>query len=287
MRARLLKEVFGYAAFRGAQEEIVDHVVGGGDALVLMPTGGGKSLCYQVPALLRAGHRRRRLAADRADAGPGRRAATRPACAPRSSTRRSTPTSAARSSASCWRGELDLLYVAPERAADAALPATLDSLHERGRSRCSRSTRRTASRQWGHDFRAGVPAAVACCTSASRACRASRSPPPPTRRRAREIVERLELERRARLRRQLRPAQHPLHASSRRTTPRAQLLRFLRDEHAGEAGIVYCLSRKKVEETAAWLHERGRRARCPTTPAWTPRTRARSTRTASCARTAS
>ena len=73
--AQVLHDVFGYPAFRGPQAEIVEHVAAGGDALVLMPTGGGKSLCYQMPALLRDGHGRRRLAADRADAGPGRRAA--------------------------------------------------------------------------------------------------------------------------------------------------------------------------------------------------------------------
>ena len=82
----ILNEVFGYPAFRGQQGEIVEHVAGGGDCLVLMPTGGGKSLCYQIPALVRRGRlrrRHRRFAADRADAGSGGRAAPKSACARR------------------------------------------------------------------------------------------------------------------------------------------------------------------------------------------------------------
>ena len=77
-----LHRVFGYDTFRGSQQEIIEHVVGGGDALVLMPTGGGKSLCYQIPALVRAGVGRGDLAAHRADAGPGRRPAPRSAYGP-------------------------------------------------------------------------------------------------------------------------------------------------------------------------------------------------------------
>ena len=80
----VLHDTFGHREFRGAQREIVDHMIGGGDALVLMPTGGGKSLCYQIAGADARRHRRRGLTADRFDAGPGRRAARRLACAPRS-----------------------------------------------------------------------------------------------------------------------------------------------------------------------------------------------------------
>ena len=200
-----LKQVWGYDAFRGHQEAVIETVLAGGDALVLMPTGGGKSLCYQVPALVRPGvglvvsplialmqDQVDALAAARGARGvPEHHARRRPRRA-RSRRRGST-------------GGLDLLYLAPERLLTPR-PARCSTAP---RSRCSRSTRPTACRQWGHDFRPdylglGVLAErwpdvprIALTATADEATR-------------REIATRLHLGEAPALRRQLRPAQHPL-----------------------------------------------------------------------------
>ena len=114
--------VFGYAGSAATRREIVDHLVGGSDCLVLMPTGGGKSLCYQVPAIVRPGHGHRRLAADRADAGPGRRAEAARRARRVPELERSTPRAQREIEQRFVDGALDLLYVAPERLLTAALP---------------------------------------------------------------------------------------------------------------------------------------------------------------------
>ena len=171
-----------------------------------MPTGGGKSLCYQIPALVREGtgvviSPLIALMQDQVDAlaALGVRAAFL------NSTQEPSERRAVESA--YLAGELDLLYLAPERL---RCPRRCAAARPRHASRCSRSTRRTASSQWGHDFRPDYLAARRCCTSAGPTCRGSRSP----RRRPRpphaEIAARLELDRRAAFRRELRPAEHPV-----------------------------------------------------------------------------
>ena len=179
----VLGEVFGYGDFRGAQDEIIDHVTDGGDALVLMPTGGGKSLCYQVPAIVR--HR----------AGQGVAVVVSPLIAlmhdqvgaleeagVHAAFLNSTldGEAAARIEREMMSGRLVLLYAAPERIADAALagPARL-AARARPAVACSRSTRRTASAS-GATTSARTTSSSRCCTSAIPACRGSRSPRPPT-----------------------------------------------------------------------------------------------------------
>jgi ATP-dependent DNA helicase RecQ len=241
----LLQRVFGYPAFRGPQEAIVDHLVEGGDALVLMPTGGGKSLCSQIPALLRDGvgivvSPLIALMQDQVEALEqlGVRAAFLNSSL--------NADAAATVERKLLAGELDLLYVAPERL---LMPGFL-SLLERSRIALFAIDEAHCVSQWGHDFRREyrelnllherwpqVPRIALTATADE-----------PTRR---EIVERLQLE----------DAQQFISSFDRpniryrvvqKDNARKQLLDFLA-AHRDAAGIVYCLSRKKVEETAAFL----------------------------------
>lgn len=244
----LLQTVFGYPSFRGQQEEIIGHVAQGGDALVLMPTGGGKSLCYQIPALLRNGvgivvSPLIALMQDQVDAlaEVGVRAAFL------NSTQ--TMEESNRVEQRMRKGELDLVYVAPERLLTprclALLEASSIALFAIDEAHCVS--------QWGHDFRPeyiqlsalherfpNVPR-IALTATADEQTRA-------------EIAVRLQLQ------------EAPQFISSfdrpniryriiEKANSRQQLLDFIRSEHANDAGIVYCLSRKKVEEVSDFLNE--------------------------------
>lgn len=246
----MLRRVFGYDAFRGFQQEVIDHVVAGGDALVLMPTGGGKSLCYQIPALVRDGvavvvSPLIALMQDQVDALT--------AVGVRAGFLNSTQTLDARRrvEAAFLAGELDLLYLAPEALGVRSTLALLD----RGRIGLFAIDEAHCVSQWGHDFRPDylalsmlherwpqVPriALTATATSATRT----------------EIATRLKLD----------DARHFVASFDRpniqyrivpKHEPRKQLLALLRDEHPGDAGIVYCLSRASVDKTAEFLTANG------------------------------
>ena len=243
---KVLQEVFGYPAFRGHQAEVIDHVTGGGDALVLMPTGSGKSLCYQIPALLREGVG---IVVSPLIALMQDQVAALAELGVRAAFLNSTLTGAeaAEVERRTRRGELDLLYVAPERL------LTPRCLELRAQSRLALIAIDEAHcvSQWGHDFRPeylqlallgerfpGVPR-IALTATADAQTRA-------------EIVERLQLgAARAFVSSFDRP--NIRYRIVEKDDARRQLLDFIRAEHAGEAGIVYCLSRKKVDETAALL----------------------------------
>ncbi|MHA6763801.1 DNA helicase RecQ [Streptacidiphilus sp. PAMC 29251] len=247
---RVLRRVFGYDAFRGSQQEVVEHVIGGGDALVLMPTGGGKSLCYQIPALVRPGvgvvvSPLIALMQDQVDALR--------ALGVRAGFLNSSQSFDERRlvEAEFIAGELDLLYLAPERL---RVEATVRLL-QRGTISLFAIDEAHCVAQWGHDFRPDylalsslheywpdVPriALTATATAATHA----------------EITSRLGLEN----------ARHFVASFDRpniqyriapKDEPKKQLLSLLRTEHPDEAGIVYCLSRASVDKTAAYLVERG------------------------------
>ena len=243
--AQVLRQVFGYGAFRGPQQEIVDHVVGGGSALVLMPTGGGKSLCYQIPALCRSGVGVvvSPLIALMQDQVEGLRQAGVRAAALNSSLDASEASAVWRS---LEQGELDLLYVSPERLLSpgflerlAALPLALFAIDE---AHCVS--------QWGHDFR---PEYLQLAVLAERFASIPRlaltaTADPRTRE---EIRERLRLqEGRVFLASFDRPNIRYLLRD--KDEPRSQLLAFLADRR-GEAGIVYARSRSRVDRFAADL----------------------------------
>jgi ATP-dependent DNA helicase RecQ len=254
----VLHDVFGYTRFRGAQREVVEHVAAGGDALVLMPTGGGKSLCYQVPAIQR--HR----------AGRGVTVVVSPLIAlmhdqvgaldeigvPAAFLNSSLEGDEARRvERDLMSGKLVLLYAAPERILTPRFLAMLQSLDERGLLSLFAIDEAHCVSQWGHDFREdylglsalheqfpGVPR-LALTATADAHTRA-------------DIVERLQLDG-ARLFVASFDRPNIRYTIVEKEEPRRQLLRFIRDEHEGDAGIVYCQSRKKVEETAAWLNDEG------------------------------
>ncbi len=258
---QVLEDIFGYDSFRGAQREIVEHVSAGGDALVLMPTGGGKSLCYQVPAIAR--HR----------AGMGVAVVVSPLIAlmhdqvgalhelgvPAAFLNSSLEADEARQvERELMAGRLNLLYAAPERILTPRFTGMLESLHERGLLSLFAIDEAHCVSQWGHDFREeylglsmlherfpGVPR-VALTATADDHTRA-------------DIVGRLKLEE-ARLFVASFDRPNIRYTIVEKDEPKKQLLRFIRDEHEGDAGVVYCQSRKKVEETASWLAAEGVRA---------------------------
>ncbi|MFD7458449.1 DNA helicase RecQ [Streptomyces sp. NPDC059868] len=245
-----LHRVFGYEAFRGEQEAVVEHVIAGGDAVVLMPTGGGKSLCYQIPSLVRPGtgivvSPLIALMQDQVDALR--------ALGVRAGFINSTQDFDERRvvEAEFLAGELDLLYLAPERL---RVQATLDLL-SRGKISLFAIDEAHCVSQWGHDFRPDyltlsllgerwpdVPR-IALTATATRATH-------------QEITQRLNMP----------TARHFVASFDRpniqyrivpKADPKKQLLSFLREEHAGDAGIVYCLSRNSVEKTAEFLSRNG------------------------------
>ncbi|MFJ3639077.1 DNA helicase RecQ [Streptomyces sp. NPDC090108] len=245
-----LHRVFGYEAFRGEQGAIIEHVVAGGDAVVLMPTGGGKSLCYQIPSLVRPGtgvviSPLIALMQDQVDALR--------ALGVRAGFINSTQGFDERRTveAEFLAGELDLLYLAPERL---RVEATLDLL-SRGKISVFAIDEAHCVSQWGHDFRPDylslsllgerwpdVPR-IALTATATHATH-------------QEITQRLGMP----------SARHFVASFDRpniqyrivpKADPKKQLLAFLREEHAGDAGIVYCLSRNSVERTAEFLSSNG------------------------------
>jgi ATP-dependent DNA helicase RecQ len=246
----ILQTVFGYTEFRGHQAAIIDDLIQGQDALVLMPTGGGKSLCYQIPALVRPGvgiviSPLIALMQDQVDAllQWGVKAAFLNSSLDAEGVRRVEQAMLA--------GELELLYVAPERL---MMPRFLDLLEQTRVSLFAIDEAHCVS-QWGHDFRPEyvqlsilherfpmIPRVALTATADE-----------PTRR---EIVERLGLA----------DARHYTSSFDRpniryrivqKQNTREQLHLFLETEHRGDAGIIYCLSRKRVEEVAQWLSEKG------------------------------
>ena len=246
----VLAEVFGYAAFRGDQERIVERVASGGDAIVLMPTGGGKSICYQVPALCREGTG---IVISPLVALMHDQVSALQLAGVRAGALNSAMSEADRAEVSraYLAGELELLYLAPERL---SAPGTVDFL-KRGRVALFAIDEAHCVSQWGHDFRPdylrlgelaeawpGVPR-IALTATATEATH-------------REITERL----------QLQQAEHFVSSFDRpniryrieaKGSVRQQLVDFVRREHSAEAGIVYALSRKRVEQAAVWLQEAG------------------------------
>jgi len=254
----ILREVFGYESFRGPQQSIIEHVGAGGDALVLMPTGGGKSLCYQIPAIARqqAGHGitivvSPLIALMHDQVGALHEAGVSAEFLNSTQTLEEAQDIEQR----VRRGDITLLYAAPERLTTPRFLAQLDALHERGLLSLFAIDEAHCVSQWGHDFRpeyraltvlheryAGVPR-MALTATADALTRA-------------DIVERLQLE----------DAQQFVSSFDRpnirytiveKKDASTQLMRFIEREHEGDAGVVYCQSRRRVEEVAEMLLESG------------------------------
>ena len=254
----VLSEVFGYESFRGPQQAIIEHVTSGHDALVLMPTGGGKSLCYQIPAIARQSTGQGitivvspLIALMHDQVGALHEAGVSAAFLNSTLSPDETQTIEQR----LRRGEVTLLYAAPERINTPRFLAQLDALYAQGLLSLFAIDEAHCVSQWGHDFRPeyrsltvlherflGVPR-VALTATADALTRA-------------DIIERLQLE----------DAQLFISSFDRpnirytiveKKDASAQLLRFIEREHEGEAGVVYCQSRKRVEEVAEMLAQTG------------------------------
>ena len=251
---QILRDTFGYASFRGAQQAIVDHLVGGGDALVLMPTGGGKSLCYQIPALMRQGvgvivSPLIALMQDQVDA-------LKQLGVPAAFLNSSLEAEEAREvSRQLMHGELKLLYVAPERLMTEGFLNLLERLQQDNRIALFAIDEAHCVSQWGHDFRPEYRALTVLHERFPNVPRIAltATADTPTRmkssnawhwNRANQFVSSFD-----------RP--NIRYRVTLKDNARKQLQTFLETEHPDDAGIVYCLSRKKVEETAAWLKEQG------------------------------
>jgi ATP-dependent DNA helicase RecQ len=250
----ILQTVFGYNQFRHQQQAIVEHVIDGRDALVLMPTGGGKSLCYQIPALAREGlaivvSPLIALMQDQVEALQqlGVNAAFLNSSLGAEESSRITRQVIA--------GEIKLLYVAPERLMVSSFLNMLDEVHQHVGLALFAIDEAHCVSQWGHDFRPeyrqltvlhnrfpDVPRIALTATADA-----------PTRA---EIISQLNLENAAQFVSSFDRPNIRYHVGI-KNNARQQLLTFLEREHANDAGIIYCLSRKKVEETAAWLVEKG------------------------------
>jgi ATP-dependent DNA helicase RecQ len=254
----ILSQVFGYQAFRGAQQDIIEHVVMGGDALVLMPTGGGKSLCYQIPAIARQ------------QAGRGITVVISPLIALMHDQVGALHEAGVQAeflnSSQSWQtaskveqrllqGDITLVYAAPERVTAPRFLELLDALQANGHLSLFAIDEAHCVSQWGHDFRPeyraltvlherypGVPR-IALTATADALTRA-------------DIVSHLQLEA-ARLFVSSFDRPNIRYTIVEKREPGPQLMRFIRDEHFGDAGVVYCQSRKKVEETAEMLCANG------------------------------
>jgi ATP-dependent DNA helicase RecQ len=249
----VLQKIYGYRSFRGQQAEIVEHVTTGGNAFVLMPTGGGKSLCYQIPALIRPGvgiiiSPLIALMQDQVDA------LTQLGIKAAAINSSMTGASIGRTKGQIRNGEIDLVYVAPERL---LMDDFLALLHESPLALFAIDEAHCVS-QWGHDFRPhytqlsllaaqfpGVPRLALTATADK-----------PTRK---DILERLGLtDGRTFVAGFDRPNIH--YGILIKEEPRKQLLQFIKTSHPRDSGIVYCLSRKMTDETAAWLVTQGFKA---------------------------
>ncbi|MFD1122650.1 DNA helicase RecQ [Methylophilus flavus] len=251
---QILHDVFGYNQFRHQQQAIVEHVIGGQDALVLMPTGGGKSLCYQIPALARDGlaivvSPLIALMQDQVEALQqlGVNAAFLNSSL--------SAEDNARITREVVSGEIKLLYVAPERLMVGSFLSLLDEVQQHMGLALFAIDEAHCVSQWGHDFRPeyrqltvlhnrfpDVPRIALTATADA-----------PTRA---EIISQLNLENARQFVSSFDRPNIRYHVGI-KSNARQQLQAFLEREHANDAGIIYCLSRKKVEETAAWLVEKG------------------------------
>ena len=246
----ILQSVFGYQSFREPQRAIIQTVIDGGDALVLMPTGGGKSLCYQIPALVRTGCA---VVISPLIALMQDQVSAMRQLGVRASFLNSTldPAAARAVEESLLSGTLDLLYIAPERLTQNSCLALLEqasiALFAIDEAHCVS--------QWGHDFRADYLQLSLLHQRFPTVPRIALTATADARTRA-EIIMRLDL---ADARQFIAGFDRPniRYRIALKHNPRAQLLRFLQEEHSQHAGIIYCLSRKKTEEIAHWLQGQG------------------------------